>query len=74
LVDACHPKGGAVSSFEVTKKLAAGTPDAQELQRRFGDALVWVHHRVTPDGESSCTTVELLLEQVPICLRASRQR
>lgn len=48
-----HPNGQAVSSFKVTKKLAPGTPGAQKLLHRFGDALVCVRHRVTPDGEAS---------------------
>lgn len=65
-------KGHAVSSFKVTKKLAPGTAGAQKLLNRFGDALVCVRHRVTPDGEARCTTVELVLEQVPIRSRPSR--
>lgn len=66
-----HPKGQAVSSFKVTKKLAPGTAGAQKLLHRFGDALVCVRHRVTPDGEARCTTVELVLEQVPIRSRGT---
>jgi hypothetical protein len=67
-----HPNGQAVSSFKVTKKLTPGTPGAQKLLHRFGDALVCVRHRVTPDGEARSTTVELVLEQVPIRSRAGR--
>ena len=35
-------KGQAVSSFKVTKKLPPGTPGAQKLLQRFGEALGWV--------------------------------
>ena len=66
------PKGQAVSSFKVTKKLPPGTPGAQKLLQRFGEALVCVRHRVTPDGEARCTTVELVLEQVPIRSRTEQ--
>ena len=65
-----HPKGQAVSSFKVTKKLAPGTAGAQKLLHRFGDALVCVRYRVTPDGEARCTTAEPVQEQVPIRPRA----
>ena len=61
-----QPKGQVVPSFKVTKKLPPDTPGAQRLLQRFGEALVCVRHRVTPDGEARCTTVELVLEQVPI--------
>lgn len=61
-----QPKGQVVPSFKVTKKLPPDTPGAQRLLQRFGEALVCVRHRVTPDCEARCTTVELVLEQVPI--------
>ena len=38
-------KGRAVSSFKVTKKLPPGTPGAQKLLQRFGDALVPIRSR-----------------------------
>lgn len=53
-----HSTGQVVSSFKVTKKLAPGTAGAHKLLHRLGDALVFVRHRVTPDGEASCHTVE----------------
>ncbi len=65
-----QPKGRAVSSFKVTKKLSPGTPGAQKLLLRYGEALLCVRHRVTPDGEARYTTVELVLEQVPIRSRS----
>jgi hypothetical protein len=67
-----QPKGRAASSFKVTKKLPPGTPGSQKLLQRFGEALVCVRHRVTPDGEARCTTVELVLEQVPIRSRTDQ--
>lgn len=60
-----QPKSQVVSSFKVTKKLPPGAPGAHKLVQPFGEALVCVRHRVTPDGEARCTTVELVLEQVP---------
>lgn len=67
-----QPKGRAVSSFKVTKKLSPGTPGAQKLLQRFGEALVCVRHRVRPDGEALYTTVEPVLEQVPIRSRTDQ--
>lgn len=67
-----HYKGKIVSSFKVTKKPLPGTPEAQKLLQRFGKALVCVRHRVTPDGEARCTTVELVLEQVTIRSRTDQ--
>ena len=67
-----QPKGRAVSSCKVTKKLPPGTPGAQKLLQRFGEALVCVRHRVTPDVEARCTPVELVLEQVPIRSRTDQ--
>ncbi|MFC3683938.1 hypothetical protein ACFOPI_10070 [Hydrogenophaga luteola] len=67
-----QPKGQAVSSFKVTKKLQPRTPGAQKLLQRFGDALVCVRRRVAPEGEARCTTVELVLEQVPIRSRTDQ--
>lgn len=64
-----QPKGQAVSSSKVTKKLP---PGAKKLLQHFGEALVCVRHRVTPDGEARCTTVELVLEQVPIRSRTDQ--
>lgn len=66
-----EPSGDRVSSFEITKKLSSGSPGAQKLKDRFGDALVCVRPRITPDGKSRSTTVELLVEHIPVRRRES---
>lgn len=63
--------GDQVSSFKVTKKLSSGSPGAQKLKERFGEALVCVRRRITPDGKNCSTTVELLAEHSPARRRES---
>lgn len=58
-----EPSGDRVSSFEITKKLSSGSPGAQKLKDRFGEALVCVLHRIT--------LVELLVEHSPVRRRES---
>lgn len=66
-----EPSGDQVSSFKVTKKLSSGSPGAQKLKDRFGEALVCVRHRITPDSKNRSTTVELLAEHSPVRRRES---
>lgn len=66
-----EPSGDQVSSFKVTKKLSSGSPGAQKLKDRFGEALVCVRHRIIPDGKNRSTTVELLVEHRPVRRRES---
>lgn len=52
--------------LRVSKRMAPHQPGARKLARRYGDALVCVRYRLDPDGIHRCTTVELLVERVPI--------
>ena len=66
-----EPSGDQVSSFKVTKKLSSGSPGAQKLKDRYGEALVCVRHRITLDGKKRNTTIELLVENSPVRRRES---
>lgn len=70
LVDARPTQGPGRLIIQSHQETLTGTPRAPKLLQRFGEALVCVRHRVTPDGETRCTTVELVLEQVPVSSRA----
>ena len=67
-----RPKGRVVSFFKVTKKLAPGIRGVRKLKQRYNDELVCYRYRMTLNGGASCSTVEAVLEQVPIRSRASR--
>jgi hypothetical protein len=50
----------------VSKKLAPTQPGAIKLARRYGDALLCVRYRRSANGSHRCTTVELIVECVPL--------
>lgn len=50
----------------VTKKLAPDQPGARKLARCHGPTLVCVRHRHNLEGTMRYTTVELVVEQVPM--------
>jgi hypothetical protein len=47
------------------------TPGAVKLTRHYGDSLVCVRYRLSPDGSERITTVELALEKVRVQRRAN---
>ncbi|MBL0730743.1 hypothetical protein [Piscinibacter sp. HJYY11] len=53
----------------VTKKYAPSQPGARKLAQRYGAHLVCVRHRQNLEGTIRYTTVELLVEQMPITPR-----
>lgn len=57
--------------LRVAKKYAPGQDGAKRFARRYGDQLVCVRHRLSDDGSTRHTTVELIVESTPV---ASRQR
>lgn len=59
----------AWSLTRVIKKISPQQPGARKLARRYGDALVCVRHRHDAEGAVRYTTVELLVEQLPIAHR-----
>jgi hypothetical protein len=57
--------------LRIAKKYGPDQDGAKRFARRYGDELVCVRHRVSEDGLTRFTTVELLAETTPI---ATRQR
>ena len=53
----------------VVKRLSASQPGAIKLARRFGEALVCVRYRRDMQGLTRYTTVELVIDQVPVVIR-----
>ena len=56
----------------VLKKIAPHQPGARKLALRYGRALVCVRHRHNPEGSIRYTTVELVVEEVPVVPRRVR--
>ena len=57
--------------LRVAKKYGPQQDGAKRFSRRYGEQLVCVRHRISEDGLSRFTTVEILAETTPI---APRQR
>ena len=53
----------------VVKRLSASQSGAIKLARRFGDALVCVRYRRDMEGLIRYTTVELVVDRVPVVTR-----
>ena len=49
-----------------------GQPGALKLARKYGDALVCVRYRLDADGLHRYTTVELIVDRVPVVKRVDR--
>jgi len=47
------------------------TPGAVKLTRKYGDALVCVRYRVSPDGSERITTIELEVDRATIERKAN---
>jgi hypothetical protein len=47
------------------------TPGAVKLTREYGDALVCVRYRVSPDGSERITTIELEVDRVAVQRKAN---
>jgi len=61
-----------ITNFRVTKKLSPAQPDAIKLARRYGEQLVCVRHRIDPAGTTRVTTIELVVEQAPLNVKADQ--
>ena len=53
-------------SWAVSKTIQADANGAIKIAQKYGDSLVCVRYRLSPDGNERITTVELELERVPV--------
>ena len=53
-------------AWAVAKTMQVDTPGAVKLTRKYGDALVCVRYRVSPDGSERITTVELEVDRAAV--------
>ena len=60
-----------LQSLRVAKTFRPEQDGAKRFARRHGENLICVRHRISEDGHTKYTTVELLAETTPV---ASRQR
>ena len=58
-------------SWAVGKTMQVDTPGAVKLTRKYGDALVCVRYRVSPDGAERITTIELEVDRATIQHKAN---
>ena len=58
-------------AWAVGKTMQVDTPGAIKLTRKYGDALVCVRYRVSPDGSERITTVELEVDRAPVERKAN---
>lgn len=61
-------------STRVTKKLSPLQAGARKLARLYGDALVCVRYRQDPCGQYRYTTVELVVERMPLVRRGDMNK
>lgn len=60
------------SELRVTKTLGPDRPGAVRLARQYGEALLCVRYRQDPKGLTRFTTVELIVDRVPISTKSTR--
>ena len=65
------PRAAESHSWAVSKTIQADGNGALKLSQKYGDSLVCVRYRVSPDGTQRITTVELELERVAIHKKAN---
>ncbi len=58
-------------AWAVSKTMQVDTPGAVKLTRKYGDALVCVRYRVSPDGSERITTIELEVDRATIERKAN---
>lgn len=53
-------------SWAVSKTIQADAKGAIKIAQKYGESLVCVRYRLSPDGTERITTIELELERVPV--------
>ena len=61
-----------VGQMRVIKKLAPRSRGAIKLAEKFGETLICVRHRVDATAKFRFTTVELLVDRVPIKVKSQK--
>lgn len=60
------PRASSGHSWPVGKTMQADSRGAVKLTRKFGETLVCVRYRLSPDGKQRMTTVELEVDRVDV--------
>jgi len=66
-----HRRTAEGHNWAVSKTMQTDARGAIKLSRRFGDALICVRYRISPDGAERMTTVELLVDRVAVRSKAN---
>jgi hypothetical protein len=67
-----NPMPSRKSDLRVTKTLEPNQPGAVRLTQQYGDALLCVRYRQDPMGLTRYTTVELIVDRVPVATKSMR--
>ena len=62
-------KSVALRQLRVAKTYGPDQDGAKRFTRRHGDSLVCVRHRISSDGRTRFTTIELVAESTPVASR-----
>jgi hypothetical protein len=65
------PRAAEGHSWAVSKTMQADGKGAAKLTKIYGDSLVCVRYRLSPDGKQRITTVELIVDQSPVQNKAN---
>ena len=66
-----RPRASPVHNWPVAKTMQADARGAMKLGRKFGDTLICVRYRLSPDGSQRVTTVELQVDRVAVQKKAN---
>jgi hypothetical protein len=59
-------RASPIHGWAVTKTMQVDAAGAIKLSRRYGERLVCVRYRISPDGLTRLTTIELEFDRVPV--------
>jgi hypothetical protein len=65
------PRASPGHSWPVTKTMQTDANGAVKLSRKFGEALICVRYRVSPDGAQRMTTVEIEVDRTIVQKKAN---
>lgn len=71
LMKMMKPRASPGHSWRVVKTMQTDATGAVKLSRKFGEALICVRYRLSPDGTERITTVELEVDRAEVQKKAN---
>ena len=66
-----RPRASLAHNWPVSKTMQADARGAIKLSRKFGETLICVRYRLSPDGNQRVTTVEIEVDRVEVQKKAN---